>query len=848
MSYIKLLIKKIRWKRALYLQLLFTVFAFWAMAVLSYFFMSGIVRSHLTKNSENVLNLLQEKINTDLILPQTALKGFSETVRNMILKGYDSDHIQEYINSLSEYSRINGIQNSNIDSFYGYFETLKDSPVFLNGNGWIPPDNYSPADRPWYKFAVEAGGDVTETPHYIDAYTGEMVLTYARCIYDDEGKRLGIVARDVHLEAINSYVVSAALAKGGYGTLINRELTVITHYNKDFVGKNLQSSLIPISVFKDEILAGNDINEVPLTTYTGESGIAFLRKLQNGWYIGLISPQKPYYQSVIDMGRILGILATLSALVTSIILTRINTAREKADIESMRKSTFLSNMSHEIRTPMNAIIGMTAIGKSAATSERKDYCLAKIEEAGRHLLGVINDVLDMSKIEADKLELLPAEFDFEKILQQVINVAMFRIDEKHQKIKIHIDSAIPEILIVDGQRLTQVMTNLLGNAVKFTPEQGSISINTHLLKEEDDGACVIQIAINDSGIGISPEQQLKLFQPFQQAEASTMRKYGGTGLGLAISQKIVRMMGGNIWIESALGEGATFIFTIKVKRGTSVRQGLSVNGINRDNIRVLVTDSDPDILKYFKEIMQKNGIHCDTAANGEDALKFARRNNPYHICFIDWHIPDMSGLTLAKTLSAVLPNRDYTVFIMVSDFEKNIIEDEAKRAGVEKFLSKPMFPSAIIDAINDTLGVTQRQPVNVQPGNAVTFIGRHILLVEDIDVNREILQALLKPTLVNIDCAVNGAEAVSMFSESPGKYDIILMDIQMPEMDGYEATRRIRALDIPNAKSIPIIAMTANVFRKDIQSCMNAGMNGHLGKPIDYNDVIDKLRIYLVCR
>jgi len=430
-------------------------------------------------------------------------------------------------------------------------------------------------------------------------------------------------------------------------------------------------------------------------------------------------------------------------------ITERKAMEEQALSASRAKSAFLANMSHEIRTPMNAITGMTAIGKSAADAERKDYCFTKIEDASRHLLGVINDILDMSKIEANKFELSPVKFNFEKMIQSVVNVVNFRLDEKHQKFAVHIDKRIPKNLIADDQRLTQVITNLLGNAVKFTPEHGSIDLDARFLGEKDD-LCTIEITVSDTGIGISPEQQKNLFNSFQQAEITTTRRFGGTGLGLAISKSIVEMMGGTIRVSSEQGKGSTFIFTVQAKKSAQANDVINVTPEAEQNVKV--------------------------------------------------EEPNLDGL----------------------------------------------------------------------------FAGHRILLVEDVEINREIVLALLEPTRLEIDCAENGAEAVRKFNEAPARYDLIFMDIQMPEMDGYEATGRIRALEAErNAgasftknktpdnngasftggetrsydrnlrKQIPIIAMTANVFREDIEKCIEAGMDDHVGKPLDFDEVMEKLKNYM---
>jgi len=383
----------------------------------------------------------------------------------------------------------------------------------------------------------------------------------------------------------------------------------------------------------------------------------------------------------------------------------------EAEAANRAKSTFLANMSHEIRTPINAIIGMAAICKAAESIERKNYALGKIEDASTHLLGVVNDVLDMSKIEANKLELSPVLYNFRKMLEKITAVINFRINEKRQKFLITIDENIPGFLIGDDQRLTQVILNLLSNAVKFTPEEGEIHFCVSLL-EELNGVCELLIEVADNGIGISAKQQTGLFDAFKQAESGTSRKFGGTGLGLTISRRIVEIMGGKIWVESEPGKGSRFIFTIKTQRG------------------------------------------------------------------------------------------------------------QKKQASEQ-----------------------QNETTEVQRKNE--FANKRLLLTEDVDINREIIISLLEDSGLIIECAENGEKAVEMVEAAPDKYDVVFMDIQMPVMDGYEATKRIRNLPALQNRELPIIAMTANVFKDDIDACLKAGMDDHLGKPLDIEDMFAKLRKYL---
>ena len=514
-------------------------------------------------------------------------------------------------------------------------------------------------------------------------------------------------------------------------------------------------------------------------------------------------------------------------------------ALAQAEFASRAKSDFLANMSHEMRTPMNAIIGMTTIGKNSDDLERKQYSLAKIEEASKHLLGVINDVLDYSKIEAGKFELNNAEFCFEEMMQKICGVVVFKAAEKKQVFNVCLDMNIPRSLIGDEQHVSQVVANLLSNAVKFTPENGSITLTAQLAGERDD-YCLIRVDVSDTGIGVSEEQKLRIFRSFEQADNTITKRFGGTGLGLAISKNIIESMGGAITFESELGKGSTFSFTAPF---ISVPEQAEASGLAEydfTDLKALVVEDNQAVLDCLAGVMKRFGVAYEVADSGEGALKAVDINGVYSICFVNYKKIGFEFTDLLKKSGIG------SIVAMFSAIDINVVENEAKIAGVDTAIILPLFPSEVVKALQAAVsGVSAAEELTEGIVYTDNFSGRRVLLVDDVEINREIVIALLEPTDIGIDCAENGAIAVRMFTAGPDLYDIIFMDVQMPEMDGYQATRTIRAMDMERAKTIPIIAMTANVFKEDVERSFAAGMNGHLGKPLDIDEVLGKLNEFL---
>ena len=572
-----------------------------------------------------------------------------------------------------------------------------------------------------------------------------------------------------------------------------------------------------------------------------------------GWFLGVIAPLSENPFRYIDSGlTMIGVvslfLGMIAALVASGYIKRpfeqINELRVIAEENSRAKSNFLANMSHEIRTPMNAIIGMTTLGKSALNAERMHYCFERIEEASQHLLGIINSILDMSRIEAGRMNLSPVEFNFERMLHRVLNVISLQAEEKSQSLMAHVDPDVPAFLFGDEQYLAQVLTNLVGNAIKFTPEEGSITVQASLRSLVGDRVELL-LSVQDTGIGMSKEQIARIFEAFQQAEDGTNRKYGGTGLGLSISKGIVELLGGTIWVESVPNEGSTFSFTVVMQKSERTSAPLRVREEHQaSRLRVMVADNDRLVLEYFAGMMNSLNIELHTALGGEEALMLMQQHGAYNIYFVDLKMPGMGGFELAQ---AIRSSDDAANIVMMTAGEIRDYLEETQKVRIDRFLTKPIFPFHIVDVVNDYFD-TDAEPASEEIPLLQTptaFENACVLIADDVEINREIIDAILEPLSITTVFAENGEEAVRIFGESPGKFQLIFMDVQMPIMDGYEATRQIRALNSRWAKEIPIVAMTANVYQEDIEQCLAAGMNDHVGKPLEYERVLTALRTYL---
>ena len=532
-------------------------------------------------------------------------------------------------------------------------------------------------------------------------------------------------------------------------------------------------------------------------------------------------------------------------------IAALETLKVRAEQASKAKSEFLSNMSHDIRTPMNAIVGMTAIATAnIQNTQQVQNCLRKIGLSSKHLLGLINDVLDMSKIESGKLTLSMDLLSLREVMDSIVNIVQPQVRAKNQQFDVAVRNILAENVLCDGVRLNQVLINLLSNAVKFTPDGGSIHIALYQEPApQGDDFIRSHIIVKDNGIGMAPEFQKRIFDSFVREDRTRVQKTEGTGLGMAITKYIIDMMGGTIQLKSAVGEGTEFHVILDLEKADTPELEMIL-----PNWRMLVVDDDEILCQSTVASLKEIGINADWTLDGESAIRMVERQHQmrddYHIILLDWKLPGMDGIQTAKELRRRC--REDVPILLISAYDWGEIETQAREAGISGFISKPLFKSTLFYGLRQFAGNGSDSvptPEAVSPQEQVDLSGRHVLLAEDNDLNWEIAEELLAQLGLVLDRAENGQICTDMFLHSTvGYYDAILMDVRMPVMTGIQATEAIRAMSRPDAGEIPIIAMTADAFAEDVQRCLDSGMNAHVAKPIDVDMVARLLEKYISAR
>lgn len=549
-------------------------------------------------------------------------------------------------------------------------------------------------------------------------------------------------------------------------------------------------------------------------------------KTGNWWLIGVVS-----------VGLVVLFLCDLFHMLY--LNKRLQITARNAEAANKAKTDFLSTMSHDIRTPMNAIIGLTAIAeKNPGDVEATKENLRKISLAGNHLLTLINDILDISKVESGKLKLSPMTFSIVETVENLVNISQPMIKEKNIDFSFNIDRMEKEYLYTDQLRLNQIYINILSNAIKYTEPGGRVSVKLSEQESQVPGCTQLTYAVADTGIGMSPEYMEDMYKPFSRQVDSRVNSIQGTGLGLAITKQMVELIGGTIECQSEQGKGTTFTVALDIPVAERQREDMRL-----DPMDVLIIDDDPVTLQTGADTLRSLGVAVEQAESGSEALeRIGRRHDSgqdYNVIIVDWKMPEMDGI---ETVHRIRSKIDANIpILLISAYDWSDIEDKAKAAGANGFVTKPLFRSTLYDKINDLIG---KKSASTQPEDDYSDLkGLHILVAEDNDINWEIVSAMLSMFGMTSERAENGRICVDkMSTATEGSYALIFMDVQMPEMNGLDATRAIRKLEDPWAASIPIIAMTADAFSENITECLEAGMNGHIAKPIDVKLVIKEIR------
>jgi len=826
--------QKIRKRLIRYMQILFVIIAFTMMVIASYVFVSDIERKHLQRNVKDAISYTEANIKADMLEPETALASVAETIRGMILRGDNAEMVLEYINLINNYMQSNEERRlMGINGFYGFFDVF--GGRFITGEkNWIPPQDYILHDRPWYKAAVEADGDIGFTQPYYNFATEEVTITFARRIFDKDNKSLGIICLNIYLDRVKQRAINTQFTKDGYGFLLNRDMELIAHPEPSMLGMRLRDVRSYIAAYEDELRQNGHVYEIVTTDYRGIKSIVFIEKLQNGWYMGIVTPRDKYYQSTRNMAIVLIMMgAVLAVMLIAILLilfrqmnkehensqkmahwynsilnaiplpitvtdenknwTFINTAVERflgitleeaigkpcsnwrssicntqdcgiecikrgitqtyfskgdssyqvdmtilkdlnnkatgyieivqditnlqimakkqadAEAANFAKSAFLAKVSHEIRTPMNAILGITEIQLQNETlSPDMQEAMDKIYNSGYLLLGIINDILDLSKIEAGKLELFPVEYDVPSLINDTVNLNVVRYESKPIKFSLKVDENIPTTLFGDELRIKQILNNLLSNALKYTAS-GEVSMSvTSESRQEETGNITIVFRVKDTGQGMTAEQLSKLYDEYTRFNTEANRAVEGAGLGMSITKHLVKLMNGEIHVESEPGKGSEFTVRLlqKVVSGSGVlgkelskkigqlRPGRTTHVKKSPVIheympygRILVVDDIETNLYVTRGLLTPYGLSVETASSGYEAIEKVKNGATWDIIFMDHYMPGMDGIEAAKIIRS-LGYKKYIVALTA-----NVLTGQAEMFfanGFDDFISKPI--------------------------------------------------------------------------------------------------------------------------------------------------------------
>jgi len=687
------------------------VVAFVIMGVSSFIFASRIEHRHLVKDAENALVFTETELVSNLLEPETFLVGYSETIRSMILKNENETLISSYMTDITDFLLSDKERMTGLNATYGYFFNWNGK--YITGRNWTVPADFAPREQPWFQKAINASGKITISEPHMDSFSGKNVLTFSRYLTDENDNPLAIICLDIELNRIYRNAITINLTEGSYGILVNENLEIIAHPEQYFIGQKLYNIDSGLAKITDELKMGENIYERRIKINMYEDSVVYFKKIKYNWHLGIVIPVNEYYRSVTYMALFLIILGSLLAWILCIMLYYITQAKMKSDIRTQQKSNFLATMSHEIRTPLNAILGLTEIQMlNSSHPPSASEAFLKINNSGNLLLNIINDILDLSKIEAGKLELVPVKYDVSSLINDIIQLNYIRYESKPVEFKIDIDENIPSVLVGDELRIKQILNNLLSNAFKYT-DHGEVTLTVSAeCIGRGGGAVIVTLVfqVKDTGQGMTQEQVNKLFDEYSRFNMEANRTTEGAGLGMTITRNLVNLMYGKINIKSAAGEGTTV--TVRLPQKTD---GIGVRGIiGRDiaeNLQqfklgnavqlkksqiiheympyghILIVDDVETNLYVAKGLMAPYGLKIDLATSGFEALEKIKQGTIYDVVFMDHMMPKMDGIEATKHIR----NLGYTHPIVA--LTANAISGQAEmflKNGFNDFISKPI--------------------------------------------------------------------------------------------------------------------------------------------------------------
>ena len=803
--------------RRILIQLFFVFAAFAIMTITGYFFVQRILWHRLIENSQNYLSATESYIHSAFADADISLINTCHTIRDRINSGASQKNLLQYLRSVTAQMR----ERKGALQLYGVYGYIRGE--FIDGVGMSPGPDYIPQQRPWYQTAVRNIGSVSYTSPYLDAYTGDTIVSAVMNIDDEHGKIIGILAIDINIDWLNEYVRNLNLSKGGYGLILSQNMTIVAHPNGDLRGSQLHELGMNYDKISNMLRSGEGISAELITDYYNETVLVFFSQLFNGWYIGLITPRWTFYREVYYALGLLTSLGLVLSFCLSFLLLRLEAARIRSDEENKTKSSFLARISHEIRTPMNAITGISELLLTDNELSTKARKYAKdIRQASSNLLSIINDLLDFSKIEAGRLDIIHAKFTLSSLIHDTVNIIRMRIINKPIRFFTNIDSTIPNNLLGDEVRLRQILLNLLGNAVKYT-EKGFISLNVTEEKPRKDNKLTLRFVISDSGFGIQPEDQPKLFDDFVQVNSKKNRSIEGTGLGLAITKRLCVAMGGDISVESEYDKGSTFIVIMPLDAESDAPFAL----VGEPEKKKVLVYEKRKVYAQSLEWSLKNMRVPHKLIFDLDALKEALREEEWYFVFSGYGLYEYIKPTMEQPLTEFKGGKKPHLALMVEWDTEDYIP------GV-RFVSLPIQGISIAEVLNGVYDHEDLVQTSAPMGTRFTAPDAHILIVDDISINLEVAEALMLPYQIKIDTCLGGEQSLELIYSNT--YDIVFMDHMMPEMDGIETTKRIREWENKQPdtdKQLPIIALTANAVSGMREMFLLHGFNDFISKPIE---------------